>query len=92
MQLPDPLASVLAAAQRLFGRAVDATENVVGDRPGFHDEPVDSSIWLLARQLLLEVPFEERFTRGDAENLVGEDDKMFWALIAKGEPMAWATE
>ena len=62
--------------------------NVVGDRPGFHDEPADSSAWLLARQLLLEVPFEERFTRSDAENLVGEDDKMFWALIAKGEPIA----
>lgn len=62
--------------------------NVVGDRPGFHDEPVDSSAWLLARDLLLDVPFEEKVTRDDAENLVGEDDKLYWALVSRGEPMA----
>jgi glycosyltransferase involved in cell wall biosynthesis len=62
--------------------------NVVGHRPGYHDEPADSSSWLLARELLLEVPFEERFTQADAENLVGEDDKMFWALVNRGEPIA----
>jgi glycosyltransferase involved in cell wall biosynthesis len=62
--------------------------NVIRDRPGIYDEPVDSSAWLLSRELLLEVPFEERFSQRDAENLVGEDDKLFRALVGKGEPMA----
>lgn len=62
--------------------------NIVRDAPGSYDEPVDSSAWLLSRELLLEVPFEERFTQHDAENLVGEDDKLFWALVGRGEPMA----
>ena len=62
--------------------------NVVRDRPGPHDEPADSSSWLLARELLLEVPFEEHFSQSDAENLIGEDDKLFWALTSKGEPMS----
>jgi glycosyltransferase involved in cell wall biosynthesis len=61
--------------------------NIVVDRPGCHDEPVDTSAWLLARELLLEVPFAEEFSQDDADNLVGEDDKLFWALLGKGEPI-----
>ncbi|MFD2765827.1 glycosyltransferase [Micromonospora eburnea] len=59
--------------------------NIVGDRPGFHDEPADTSSWLLDRRLLLEVTFAEEFSSSDAENLIGEDDKLFWALIDRGE-------
>lgn len=62
--------------------------NVVGDRPGHHDEPPDTSSWLLARALLLEVPFAEEFTQADADNKIGEDDKLFFALRARGEPIA----
>jgi glycosyltransferase involved in cell wall biosynthesis len=61
--------------------------NVVHDRPGRHDEPADTSSWLLARQLLLDVPFEEHFSRADAEGLIGEDDKLFRALLRRGEPI-----
>ncbi|MFI6332625.1 glycosyltransferase [Micromonospora chersina] len=62
--------------------------NVTGNPPGVYDEPADTSSWLLARELLLEVPYDERFTADDAENLQGEDDKLFLALLARGEPMA----
>ncbi|HEX6969470.1 MAG TPA: glycosyltransferase [Micromonosporaceae bacterium] len=62
--------------------------NVVGSRPGVHEETPDTSSWLLARDLLLEVPFQEHFSRSDAENLLGEDDKLFHALLARGEKLA----
>lgn len=61
--------------------------NIVGDRPGVHDEPADTSSWLLDRRLLLEVTFIEEFSSRDAENLIGEDDKLFWALLDRGEPI-----
>jgi glycosyltransferase involved in cell wall biosynthesis len=61
--------------------------NIVRDRPGVLDEPVDTNAWLLSRELLLEVPFEERFTDSDARNLVGEDDKLFWTLVERREPI-----
>jgi glycosyltransferase involved in cell wall biosynthesis len=62
--------------------------NIVADRPGHHDEPADSSSWLFARELLLRVPFSEQFSPGDAANLIGEDDKMYWALVDRGESFA----
>lgn len=62
--------------------------NIVRDRPGFFDEPVDTSAWLLARTLLLEVPFEDDFSATDADNRIGEDDKLFWSLVGRGEPLA----
>jgi glycosyltransferase involved in cell wall biosynthesis len=62
--------------------------NIIRDRPGTAEVPVDSSAWLLSRDLLLEVPFEEHFTERDARDLVGEDDKLFWALAGRREPMA----
>jgi len=62
--------------------------NVVGDRPGFHDEPPDTSSWLLERELLAEVPFAEEFSPADAESRIGEDDKLFFALRERGEPIA----
>jgi glycosyltransferase involved in cell wall biosynthesis len=62
--------------------------NIVGDRPGFFDEPVDTSAWLLARTLLLQVPFRDDFSASDADNRIGEDDKLFWALVGRREPIA----
>lgn len=62
--------------------------NVVGGRPGVHEEPPDTSSWLLARELLRDVPFVDQFSRADAQNLTGEDDKLFWSLLDRGEPIA----
>jgi glycosyltransferase involved in cell wall biosynthesis len=88
-----PWARGEAEARRLYREYVAKGicapgSNVIGDRPDLLDPPVDTSAWLLARQLLLEVPFTERFTRRDAEGLVGEDDKLFQALVGRREPIA----
>lgn len=88
-----PWANSEAEAERLYRHYVEKGicapgSNVIGDRPDLLDPAVDTSAWLLARQLLLEVPFEERFTQSDAEGLIGEDDKLFQALISRREPIA----
>jgi glycosyltransferase involved in cell wall biosynthesis len=67
--------------------------NVFKDRadPLGHPDPVrsvDTGEWLLARPLLLEVPFRDQFTAEDGLNLTGEDDKLLSDLIARGEPIA----
>lgn len=62
--------------------------NVIHDRPDVHDVPVDSSAWLLRRDLLLEVPFTERFSATDARDLISEDDKLFHELRQRGERLA----
>ena len=48
---------------------------------------VDMGAWLLLRDLLLEVPFCEEYTKEDLEANVGEDEKLTWDLIRKKEPM-----
>ncbi|MER7014996.1 glycosyltransferase family A protein [Saccharopolyspora sp. NPDC000359] len=60
------------------------------DPPGTADPvvSVDTGEWLLARDLLLEVPFCETFTARDAANAIGEDDKLAAALHERGEPVA----
>jgi len=78
---------------RLYKEKVDQGvispgSNITGNPPGVYAEPADTSSWLLARELLAEVPFDERFTARDADDLIGEDDKLFFALLARGEPMA----
>jgi hypothetical protein len=88
-----PWAHSRAEAERLYWEYVAKDicapgSNVIRDRPDLNDPPVDTSAWLLARQLLLEVPFDEHFSRADAENLVGEDDKLFQALVSRGERLA----
>lgn len=87
-----PWAHTPAEAERLYQEYLAkgicvAGSNVIRDRPGVFEVPTDTSSWLLARELLLEVPFAEEFTEDDACNIVGEDDKLFWALVARGEPM-----
>lgn len=67
--------------------------NLFRDRadPLGHPRPartVDTGEWLLARELLLERPFTDRFTAEDAAALTGEDDKLLNDLVAAGEPIA----
>lgn len=62
--------------------------NVIHDRPEIRDVPVDTSAWLLARELLLAVPFNERYNSADAQTLTSEDDKLFYSLLERGVPMA----
>lgn len=49
---------------------------------------VDTGEWLLLRNLLLEVPFCEHFTRHDTVNVITEDDKLGIALLIRGERVA----
>ncbi|WP_197322292.1 glycosyltransferase [Saccharomonospora sp. NB11] len=88
-----PWAKSTAEAEALYqeyvakGVCVPGT-NVIRDRPGLHEVPVDTSAWLLARNLLLEVRFEDQFSERDAQGLVSEDDKLYYELVRRGEPMA----
>lgn len=56
-----------------------------------HPDPVrtvDTGEWLLARELLLEVPFQEFYTPLDEVSVTGEDDKLLMDLINRKEPIA----
>lgn len=56
--------------------------------PRDHPDPartVDTGEWLLARELLLEVPFDDRFDADDEAAVTGEDDKLLSALVERGE-------
>lgn len=56
--------------------------------PFDHPDPVravDTGSWLLARELLMEVPFRDDFNTLDETNVLGEDDKLLADLIAKRE-------
>lgn len=78
-------------AQRVAQRVIAPGSNVVGGDVGLHEPPLetpDTSSLLLERELLLEVPFEEEFTEDDARDFVGEDVKLFRALVARREPLA----
>ncbi|RAW93575.1 glycosyltransferase family A protein [Photorhabdus laumondii] len=57
--------------------------NVIHDRPEVRDVPVDTSAWLLDRDLLLSVPFHEKFSIDDARTLTSEDDKLFHSLLER---------
>jgi glycosyltransferase involved in cell wall biosynthesis len=57
--------------------------NVIHDRPEVRDVPVDTSAWLLKRDLLLSVPFQEKFNVTDAHTLTSEDDKLFYSLLER---------
>ncbi|GHE70203.1 hypothetical protein GCM10018785_43380 [Streptomyces longispororuber] len=88
-----PWANSVTEAERMYAEYVAKGvcvpgSNVIKDRPGTFDVPVDTSAWLLARELLLDVPFEEEFSADDAEGLVSEDDKLYYRLVRGGEPMA----
>ncbi|MEU5272473.1 glycosyltransferase family 2 protein [Streptomyces hygroscopicus] len=87
-----PWANSVAQAERMYADYVAKGicvpgSNVIKDRPGTFEVPVDTSAWLLARDLLLEVPFEEEFSARDAEGLVSEDDKLYYRLVRGEEPM-----
>lgn len=56
-------------------------------KPGDITWAVDMGTWLLLRDLLLEIPFCEEYTKEDLETNVGEDEKLSWDLIRKKEPM-----
>jgi glycosyltransferase involved in cell wall biosynthesis len=84
----DPAAAAQLYREKVAKGIISPGSNVTGNPPGVHDEPADTSSWLLSRRLLLEVPYDERFTAHDAENLIGEDDKLFFALVGRGEPIA----
>ena len=63
---------------------------VVRDRadPIDHPDPVrsvDTGEWLLARELLLEVPFQESYDALDEETVTGEDDKLLLDLVKRRE-------
>ncbi len=48
---------------------------------------VDTSEWLFARELMLEVPFREEYDDADREHGIVEDDKLIMDLLEKGEPI-----
>jgi glycosyltransferase involved in cell wall biosynthesis len=88
-----PWAHSEAEAERIYRDAVakgvcTPGSNVFRYLPEMAGDSPDTSAWLLSRDLLLEVPFEEKFTSEDARDMVGEDDKLFRALKRRGEPMA----
>ncbi|WP_344121230.1 glycosyltransferase family 2 protein [Streptomyces blastmyceticus] len=60
------------------------------DPPGVPDPvvSVDTGEWLLARELLLEVPFTDDFDARDEAELIGEDDKLARSLRERGEPVS----
>lgn len=62
--------------------------NVIHDRPEVRDVPVDTSAWLLDRDLLLSAPFHEKFSIDDARTLTSEDDKLFYSLLERQVPLA----
>lgn len=62
--------------------------NVIHDRPEVRDVPVDTSAWLLDRELLLSMPFQENFSIDDARTLTSEDDKLFYSLLERGVRLA----
>ncbi|MDC9607070.1 glycosyltransferase family 2 protein [Xenorhabdus griffiniae] len=62
--------------------------NVIHDRSEVRDVPVDTSAWLLDRNLLLSVPFQEAFSIDDAQTLTSEDDKLFYTLLKRGVRLA----
>lgn len=62
--------------------------NVIHDRPDVRDVPVDTSAWLLDRDLLLSLPFQEKFSTDDARTLTSEDDKLFYLLLERGIKIA----
>ncbi|MFC9126451.1 glycosyltransferase family 2 protein [Streptomyces sp. NPDC057099] len=77
-----------ATYRELAARGIcEPGSNVIRHRPDALEVPVDTSAWLLDRQLLLEVPFDEHFSATDAQNLVSEDDKLFYRLNERGEPI-----
>jgi hypothetical protein len=66
--------------------------NVVHDRadPDGHPDPVrmvDTSEWLLARPLLLDIPFCERYSVTDWQNVTPEDNKLLQRLVAEHVPI-----
>ena len=68
---------------------------VVRDRadPIDHPDPVwmvDTGEWLLAPQLLLEVPFDECFTAIDEATVTSEDDKLRSYAVGGGYAKLWA--
>jgi len=62
--------------------------NVIHDRPEVRDVPVDTSAWLLDRNLLLAVPFKEKYSVEDARTLTSEDDKLFYSLLERKVALA----
>ena len=67
--------------------------NVVHDRadPLDHPDPaqmVDTSEWLFARDLLLRIPFCERYSLSDWEQMIPEDNKLLRRLVAERVPIA----
>ena len=70
---------------------------IVKDRADPIDHPnpvrtVDTGEWLLARELLIEVPFRDDFNAVDEANVTGEDDKLLTDLINKKEPIACSNQ
>ncbi|MFF4601516.1 glycosyltransferase family 2 protein [Streptomyces sp. NPDC001339] len=49
---------------------------------------VDTGEWLLARELLLQVPFRDDYDARDEAESIGEDDKLARDLRERGEPVA----
>ncbi|MCH8488630.1 MAG: glycosyltransferase family 2 protein [Oceanicaulis sp.] len=63
--------------------------NIFHDRADPPGQPggartVDTGAWLIARDLLLEIPFRTDFSAADADSLTGEDDKLLSDLLAAG--------
>lgn len=48
---------------------------------------VDTSEWLLSKELLVQIPFQEIYTKSDRDELISEDDKLVRDLIKICEPI-----
>ena len=94
----DPWTRDPEAAREKFRRMVtlgvrSPGSNLFRDRadPKGAENPVrtvDTSAWLLRRDLLLEAPVPEQYSDSDWETMTTEDDKLLAQLIERGEPTA----
>lgn len=89
----DPTSGRIEYARMLAAEVVTIGSGVRRDRldpPGTPDPvvSVDTNEWLLARDLLLELPFRDEFNAADEAALIGEDDKFAVDLRARGIPVS----
>ena len=88
-----PWANTVEESERKYWKYVKqgvlvSGSNVLHSRTDVKDVPVDTSAWLLDRNLLLSVPFNENFSADNAKTLTSEDDKLFYSLLEHGTQLA----
>ena len=82
-----------AVYKRMVERGVRSPgSNIFRDRADSLNTPdpvrsVDTSTWLLRRDLLVEMPIPEDYSQADWDSMTTEDDKFLAKLIETGEPI-----